>query len=240
VNVDDAKRLLAACAAFDNRQPSLIAARAWSASLRDMPLDQDAFDAVARYYGTPPAKPGERLWIQPGDVVAHRKDIRRERLANFVFESNSDDDDPFWLARYRAQLDAVASGHIPGPSQAPALEGGPHPSVAPELKNVGREVPDEVASVRRAGPLGQHCPVCDAPAGRPCRIGTSGRERRRAHDVRVENAKRAANGLPPVDLAAREAAKQDEIAKRRAASAQALKAYQARAEATPREDGEAS
>ncbi|MBV9023346.1 MAG: hypothetical protein JO362_06035 [Streptomycetaceae bacterium] len=232
----DAGKLLAHCAMYDNRQPSRAANMAWSVALKDVPLDQDAFDAVARFYSTPPARPGERLWIQPHDVVTHRKDIRRERLANFVFESTSDDDDPFWLSRYRAQLDAVASGRMPGPSQAPALEGGPHPSIADELAGVGREVPGEVAKVRRAGPLGQHCPVCDAPAGRPCRIGTSGRERRRAHDLRAENAKRAAAGLPPVDVAAREAAKQEEIEKRREASRLALENYRARAEAMPTED----
>ena len=65
---DDAARLLAACAAFDNRQPSEMAKRAWATALNDVPLDQDCFDAVAAFYGTPPQDPNQRLWIQPHNV----------------------------------------------------------------------------------------------------------------------------------------------------------------------------
>lgn len=211
----EAAKLLGHCALFDNRTVGAIDSRAWSVALRDIPLDQDALDAVARFYSTPPAKPGERLWIQPHDVKTHRKEIRAERLANFVFESTSDDDDPFYLARYRQRLDAVASGRVPAPADAPALEGGPHPRVADRLAGIGREVPeddDPKDAVRRAGPLGVECPVCNAPIGRRCRTGRSGHERRTHHPVRAENAKRAAAGLPPVDLAAREA---DELAERK-------------------------
>lgn len=234
---DEAQKLLAACAAFDNRQPSQIAKRAWAKALHDVPLDQDAFDAVASYYGTPP-KPGERLWIQPGDVRAHRKLIREERLANFVFESDSDDDDRFYLARYRAQLDAVASGREPPPSEAPALTGGPHPSVAKalDLDQVGREVPDAVAEVKRQGPLGQECPECAAPIGRPCRIGSLGKERRKPHRVRVENARRAAAGLPPVDMAALRDRQEAEFEQKRAASRQALEDLARRSAAEPHDD----
>lgn len=242
MNLDDAKRLLAACAAFDNRQPSLIAARAWAAALKHIPLDQDAFDAVARYYGTEPAKPGERLWIQPADVVHHRKVIRSERLENFVFESTSDDDDPFYLARYRQQLDAVASGRVPAPSTAPALSGGPHPAVADalNLENVGQKVPGEEPKVKRPGPLGQECPDCQAPVGRPCRVGTLGKERRRPHPVRVENAERAGKGLPPVDLEARRREQEAEAERRREVSRLALVRLQEREAASPPAGSEAS
>lgn len=247
MNIDDAKRLLAACAAFDNRQPSLIAARAWAKALEKVPLDQDAFDAVARYYGTEPARPGERLWIQPADVIHHRNAIQRERLANFIYEPEPDESLPgrMFVRRYRQLRDAVASGRVPGPLEAPALSGGPHPSVVKGLEDkeldlgkVGRAVPGEVAEVKRPGPLGQECPQCGALIGRPCRIGSLGKERR-PHPVRVENAERAAKGLPPVDLEARRAEQEAEAERRREVSRRALEALREREAAAP-SVGEAS
>ena len=170
---DDAARLLAACAAFDNRQPSEIAMRAWAKSLEDLPLDEDCFAAVARFYGTPPDKAGERLWIQPHDVRTHRRILRAERLANFVYEPPPDDEPGTrYAVRYRRQLSDVASGRVLGPAQAPALTGGPHPAVAERLAGIGRTVPDddpEVAAVRRPGPLGRDCPTCRAAIGCPCK-----------------------------------------------------------------------
>lgn len=244
MNIDDAKRLLAACAAFDNRQPSLIAARAWAAALKHVPLDQDAFDAVARYYGTEPAKPGERLWIQPADVVHHRKVIRAERLENFVYEPGPDELLPgrMFVQRYRQRLDAVASGRVPAPTGAPALSGGPHPAVADalDLENVGRKVPGEEPKVKRPGPLGQECPDCQAPVGRPCRIGTMGKERRRPHRARVENAERAGKGLPPVDVEARRREQEAEAERRREVSRLALVRLQEREAAAPPAGSEAS
>ena len=175
---DDAARLLAACSAFDNRQPSEIAKRAWASSLKKIPLDEDCFDAIARYYATP-AKDGARLWIQPADVVVHRTTIRKERLENFVYEPPAGLDDPDYLKRLRGQQYAVGAGHAPAPATAPALTGGPVKAVARALAGIGREVPaedDEIAAVRRPGPLGTECPKCSAPIGRPCRL-SSGKER---------------------------------------------------------------
>lgn len=176
---DDAARLLAACSAFDNRQPSEIAKRAWASALRNIPLDEDCFDAVARYYATP-AKDGQRLWVQPADVITHRNAIRKERLENFVYEPPAGPDDPDYLKRLRGQQYAVGAGHTPAPTTAPALTGGPVKAVAKALAGIGREVPDEddpeVAAVRRPGPLGIECPKCSAPIGRPCRL-SSGKER---------------------------------------------------------------
>lgn len=176
---DEAQQLLAACAAYDNRQPSQIAKRAWARALAKIPLDDDCFEAVARYYGTP-AKDGQRLWIQPADVIAHRRAVRAERLENFVYEPPPGLDDPDFIKRLRGQQYAVGSGTMPAPSQAPALTGGPAKQVAEYLKGIGREVPgeedEEVAAVRRPGPLGVECPKCSAPIGRPCRT-PRGKER---------------------------------------------------------------
>lgn len=210
---DDAARLLAACAAFDNRQPSEVAKRAWAAALRKVPMDDDCFEAVARYYATP-AKDGARLWIQPADVITHRNTIRRERLENFVYEPPADLDDPDFIKRLRSQQYAVGSGSVPAPTEAPALAGGPAKQVAEFLKSVGREVPDEdeeVAKVRRAGPLGIECPKCHAPIGRPCRL-SSGKER-------APHIARQGDATDPATEAA-------EIERRRAASAAALNRLQ--------------
>lgn len=175
---DDAARLLAACSAFDNRQPSEIAKRAWAAALRTVPLDDDCFEAVARYYATP-AKDGSRLWVQPADVITHRTAIRKERLENFVYEPPAGLDDPDYIKRLRAQQYAVGAGQAEAPTTAPALTGGPTKAVADALANIGRTIPDEddeTAAVRRPGPLGRECPKCSAPIGRPCRLA-SGKER---------------------------------------------------------------
>lgn len=208
---DDAQKLLAACAAFDNRQPSQIAKRAWATALKDVPLDQDCFDAVARFYGTPPKEAGQRLWIQPHDVRTHRRIIRGERLENFIYEPPPGDDDPHYLQRLRGQQNAIGGGAVAGPSDAPALTGGPHPSVAKKLAAIGRTVPDvddgEVATVRRPGPLGIECPKCSAAIGRPCR--TPGGKEREVHPARRGEASDPA-------------AEQAEMERRKAASARHL------------------
>lgn len=206
---DDAQQLLAACAAFDNRQPSVIAKRAWSRALAKVPLDEDCFEAVARYYGTP-AKDGGRLWIQPADVITHRNAVRKERLENFVYEPPASLDDPDFIRRLRGQQYAVGSGTAPGPTKAPALTGGPAKAVAERLASIGREIPDEddeTAAVRRPGPLGRECPTCRAAIGRPCR--TPGGKERVPHGARRGEAS---------DPAAEKA----EIERRLAASAAAL------------------
>lgn len=210
MNIEEAKQLLAACAAFDNRQPSLIAARAWATALRDLPLDQDCFDAVARFYGTPPKTPGDRLWIQPHDVRTHRQAIRNERIENFVYDGDPDENPRQYLARYRRQLAATAAGQIAAPGTAPALTGGPHKDVAKELAAVGREVPGEDGEeepIRRRGPLGVECPVCHAPIGRPCKTALRGRNAKTIHPARRRVAKgEAAYSETPEEIEQRRAA----------------------------------
>ncbi|MFI1796542.1 hypothetical protein ACH427_04175 [Streptomyces sp. NPDC020379] len=194
----EAGRLLAHCAAFDNRQPSRAASEGWSAALRDVPFDEDALAAVARYYGTPPRDPGQRLWIQPHDVRTLRKTIRSERLENFSYDGDPDESPQQYLTHRRHQLAAVASGRQPSPSARPALTGPPHPQLARFLEGVGHTVEngsaaEQVAAVRRPGPLGRDCPTCSARTGRPCR--TPGGKPRAAHRHRVD----AALGHPAPD-----------------------------------------
>ncbi|MGW6224906.1 zinc finger domain-containing protein [Streptomyces olivaceus] len=232
MNASEAAELLAHCSGFDNRQPSLAAAQSWAAALHDVPLDNDAKAAVARYYSTPPQNPSERLWILPHHVRTLRTKIRNARLENFQYEPMPDETVGEYLARYRGQVQAIASGRMAAPSGRLALEGGPSREFVAELEARGwdgnRTVPDEddepaaelIDTVRRTGPLGVVCPMCSAEIGFPCKSshGTKkhplGRPLAKPHTARV----RAASGEPQQTPEQR-AAEEERI---RAASARAL------------------
>lgn len=212
MNTNEAVRLLMHAAAFDNRQPSAAAAEAWSAALHDVPADQDALNAVARFYGTPPKDPSERLWIQPHNVRTIRSKIRAERLENFQYEPVGDETPGQYLASLRRQIAGVASGAVAAPSNAPALTGGPHKGVAAVLGPVGQSVPDadvEEPKPEARGPLGIICPKCAAAIGRPCKSAFRGRAIHPPHPVR----RRVAAGEPA------SAESPEEIERRRAQSA---------------------
>lgn len=225
MNRSEAAMLLGHCAAFDNRTVGKADATAWAAALHDMPYDDDTTAAVARFYGTPPKDPSERLWIQPHNVRTLRRTIRSERLENFRYEPVGDETPGEFLTRYRGQLEAVAAGRTDPPSDRLALEGGPHRSVLAALNGIGRTVPDSdqqaaIDTVRRAGPLGVDCPACGAVIGRPCRTpgGTDkqplGKPRQRPHTAR----QRAGAGEP--DLTPEQRAEDER--RRRDASRRAL------------------
>lgn len=223
MNATEAAALLAHCSGFDNRQPSVAAAQSWAAALRNVPFDQDTRDAVAAYYSTPPQNPNDKLWILPHHVRTLRSKIRSARLENFQYEPLPDETPEEYIARYRGQVQAIASGRVAPPSGRLALEGGPTEKFMRELEARGwegnRTVPDsdeEAAAdtVRRAGPLGVQCPTCGAALGRPCKTpgGTRkhvlGRPRPKPHSARL----RAARGVP------------EQTAGQRAAAEQAIKA----------------
>lgn len=238
MNPSEAAQLLAHCAAFDNRTVGKADSRAWAAALNDLPLDNDTLAAVARFYGTPSDKPGERLWIQPHNVRAHRQAIRKGRLGETMpayeppleLETGAE-----FIRRRREQLDAVAAGLRPGAAVG-ELTGGPAPEVARRLAalgRVGRTVSDltpeelatevaleegeppvsgEVAAVHRPGPLGVECPNCKAAIGRPCSIGIPG-DLRRPRVLKKPHAARSRVAMGgPAELESAE-----EIAQRRAA-----------------------
>lgn len=207
MNSREAAELLGHCSAFDNRKPSQAAAMAWAAALHDVPLDQDVKAAVAAYYTTAPKDPDAKLWILPHHVRTLRTKIRNARLENFQYQPIPDETVGEYLARYRGQVQAIASGRVAPPSGRLALEGGPHLRFVTELEargyDVGRDVPDSdegslVDTVRRAGPLGVECPMCGAEIGRPCRNGKGtdkhplGKPVPKPHTVRL----RAAAGEP--------------------------------------------
>ncbi|HCA85482.1 MAG TPA: hypothetical protein DEQ61_08315 [Streptomyces sp.] len=203
MNPKEAAELLGHCSAFDNRKPSQAAAIAWSSALHDLPFDADSCAAVAVYYTTSPKDPDAKLWILPHHVRTLRSKIRSKRLENFRYEPLPDETVREYLARYRGQVQAIASGRVAPPSGRPALEGGPHRDFVTELEargfEVGRVVPDSdeealLDTVRRAGPLGVECPACRAAIGRPCKIpGGSekqplGKTRTKPHTARTRAA----------------------------------------------------
>lgn len=212
---EEANRLLAHAAAFDNRQPSRVAAQAWAAALHDVPLDDDTLAAVARFYGTPPPRPGEKLWMQPHDVRTHRRLLRAERLEGFEYVPQPDDDDPArYLANLRAQRAAVAAGRRPAAPARPALPAAPDRDVAELVGgSIGRTVPnhDEPEPPKPGSPLSVPCPTCTARTGYHCRMRLG--IRRTVHPTRA----RVAAGLPSYNPA-----DQAEAERRRAASAAAL------------------
>lgn len=225
MNSTEAAELLGHCSSFDNRKPSVAAAVAWASALHDIPLDADAKAAVAAYYTTPPKDPDAKLWIMPHHIRTLRSKLRSARLVNFQYEPIADESVGEFMARYRGQVQAIASGRAPAPVGRLAIEADPKRDreFVKELEARGwegtRTVPDTdeaavVDSVRRAGPLGVQCPTCGAVLGRPCKTpGGSrkhvlGKPRPKPHSARL----RAAQGVP------------EQTADQRAAEEQAIRA----------------
>ncbi|MFD4257758.1 hypothetical protein ACFWR9_09000 [Streptomyces sp. NPDC058534] len=230
MNEYEAAELLGHCAAFDNRKPSIAARVAWAAALHDVPLDQDARDAVAAYYTTAPKDPDTKLWILPHHVRTLRTKIRNTRLENFQYEPVPDETTGQYLARLRGQVKAIASGRVATPTARPALEGGPTKQFMKELEACGwqgnRTIPDTdqpttvlADTVRRAGPLGIVCPDCRAAIGFPCKTSFAtrkhplGRPLLKPHSARVRTA--AGEQLPS---AAERAAQEDRVRQMSAAA----------------------
>lgn len=139
----EAAKLLGHIAAFDRRTVGEVDARAWAAALHDVPCDNDALAAVARFFGTAPKDPTARRWIEPHHVRSVRAAIRAERIdaANLVHEPLPEETPNEFIARRRAQLAAAGDGQIPPQPIRYALEGGPHPRVLEALKGAVHIVP---------------------------------------------------------------------------------------------------
>lgn len=71
----DAATLLTMAAAFDNRTPSEIAARAWSKALNDVVNVADAEQVIVDHYAK------TRDWIMPSDINQGVAAIRRNRTS---------------------------------------------------------------------------------------------------------------------------------------------------------------
>src|SRR6516225_2533903 len=110
---EEAGRLLAHAAAFDNRQPSPIAAKAWAAALDDIPLDQDAIDAITTYYSAD-GTPGERRWLMPFHIRHYRAIARKQRIdaANVVYDGDPDETGPEFTNNLRQLLRTAGDGQL--------------------------------------------------------------------------------------------------------------------------------
>jgi hypothetical protein len=192
VNVNEAGQLLAAAAAFDNRQPSRAAAQAWAAALHDVPLDDDALAAVARYYGTDDPQASGQRWIQPHHVRAHRKVIRGERIgpagpgASIPAPPPELTDDPKAYAKAIKEITArIADGRMP----FRAIEGGRGRRGPPPAFKAARPSEDNDRVLAQT----ITCPVewCPALVGEPCRSGPDMPPMKRWHPSRLTNAQEA-------------------------------------------------
>lgn len=111
-------------------------------------------------------------FVSPAEIIAEIRRLRDDRASDFqgpglpaeVPDADPDDVQAY-LAALRGQRTRAADGQ--------AMRRRP---VAELLAGVGRDIPAEMASVKRPGPLGIECPACRAPIGRPCRMD-NGRER---------------------------------------------------------------
>ncbi|MFC5144252.1 hypothetical protein [Streptomyces aureoversilis] len=202
----EALQLLAHAAAFDNRQPSQIAGRAWAAALHDIPLDQDTLDAVAAFYGTNTLDgaarfdPTKRRWLEPHHVRHHRQQIRNARLAetNAFYDGTPGETGAESIQNMRALTRSAADGHLPPQGARAAITSGHGVDADGRgraiLNSVGRE------SLSRRPEFAASCPHCGAAAGVPCRNGHAPRLRD-AHPSRIEASRRLAAGLPQIDPA---------------------------------------
>jgi hypothetical protein len=134
----DAAELLALIAAFDRRTIGEADARAWSAALRDIPLDDDTRTAVADHYGV------TNEWMKPAHVKQLRARIREARIgaAHPVYEPPQGDYETGaeFTERRRAQLAAAADGTLPAQSITQALDAAPPREVLALVAGVGRSV----------------------------------------------------------------------------------------------------
>ncbi|MFD0052998.1 hypothetical protein ACFVHR_04640 [Streptomyces sp. NPDC127168] len=148
---------------FDEYTPD-----AWADILGDYQLTdaREAAAAVAR----------RQPFVAPAEIAAEIGRIRGSRTHDFVYEPPPGDSDPDYLARLRGQLAATGDGHRP-PVLAKELPRRPVAELVASLADALPDIPVDVSSVRRPGPLGHECPTCRAAIGRPCRIGQTGRER---------------------------------------------------------------
>ncbi|MFC1420795.1 zinc finger domain-containing protein [Streptacidiphilus cavernicola] len=207
MNPTEASQLLGRAAMFDNRKPSAGAAIAWAEALHDVPLDQDALAAVAAYYGAP-GEPGERRWLQPHHVRHFRSLPRGERItaANLRYDGHPDETAEESVTNLRALITAAGDGRI-APRPLRALEPAEQAAITSRariaieaVKAIGEEATQGLPS-RREGVvnvLGVPCPICRMPVGKNCRSRRS-KHRGDVHPGRLEDARRIAAGLPPVD-----------------------------------------
>lgn len=140
-------------------------------------------------------------FISPAEIIDEIRTMRAERIAaaNLVYDGDPDAGPVESAKQMRALVRDAGDGQLPPRPIRAALEPAeqteqPTGRARAILASVGRPVPrvrDGVVNV-----LAVACPRCSAQPGRTCTTGT--RRRADAHPARLEDARRAAAGLPPV------------------------------------------
>ncbi|MCP9205539.1 zinc finger domain-containing protein [Streptomyces sp. NEAU-Y11] len=191
-------------------------ADAWHDLLAPYSLEE-ARAAVARHIAAGHA------FVSVGEIVTEIRKARNDRLDRHTeAEPPAGDlgDHTSYRAALLAERRAIADGRTE-PQPVPALPPGstePQPTGRARaiLAAAGNHLPGPREGVTNV--LAIPCPRCHARPGRTCT--TNGRHRADVHPARLEDARRAAAGLPPADPAE----ETREIERRRAASANALAA----------------
>ncbi|MER7807878.1 hypothetical protein [Streptomyces sp900116325] len=162
-------------------------------------------------------------FISPAEIITEIKARRADRIdaATLVYDGDPGETGLESARSIRALTKAAADGAIPPRPVRAALGRGTTPELPPGraaavLGAVGNALPAVRAGV--TNPRALPCRICQALPGTSCT--TRGRRRQDVHPARLDDAKRAAAGLPPIDPAD----EQLEIERRRAASAAALAA----------------
>lgn len=204
--------LLTFCAAFDRRTIGKADVLAWHTVLDDIDPDE-ARTAVTAHYRA------QTRWIMPADIRNAVLAIHRDRLDRHTeaHPPAGDTGDHTYQAALLAERRAIASGTT-APHDVPALPSGtngqPTGRARAILASVGDRIPTPRAGIVNV--LAVPCPRCHATPGRVCT--TSGRKRADVHPARLEDARRAAAGLPPADPAEADR----ELQRRREASRAAI------------------
>lgn len=151
-------------------------ADAWFDVLGDWPLAtaQEAAAAVAR----------KQPFVSPAEIIAEIRQQRDAKADSFQGPGlpaevpDADPDDiPAYLAALRTQRTRAADGEQLKRRPVAELIAG----VADSFGRIPAEdATEEIAEVRRPGPLGIDCPACHAPMGRPCRASVPGNRPPRA------------------------------------------------------------
>ncbi|MFE0036797.1 hypothetical protein [Streptomyces sp. NPDC059015] len=191
-----AEYVAAACPAqrFNEYTPDV-----WGELLAPYTVDEarSAAIAVAR----------RQTFVSPAEIITEIRDRRAERIAaaNLVYDGNPLETGAQFATSLRALLAAAADGHTPpqsirtslGTTERPALPAGTPTTgrAAAVLAAVGQAVPRTRDGV--VNPRAVACRRCSALPGTSCT--TNGKRRADAHPARLDDARRIAAGLPPVD-----------------------------------------
>ena len=154
-------------------------------------------------------------FVSPAEIVTEIKARRAERieLANVVYDGNPLETGAESAASVRELIRAAADG-LTGPSSIraslgagdrlalpPGADHGPYEGRAAAARAAIGKMPSSREG--SSDPRTRGCRRCGAAPGSSCTTG--GRRRRDVHPVRLEDAQRAAAGLPLLDLDAAEA-----------------------------------